>query len=207
MKQTFENLKKIFSSYKNSVDKLAESYAGEAAADSRYSDVVIAERKAERNQRYNAEVGDKAARAEKNAMEEIEKLRAAVKRYITNTSDLTTMQTVQAVLAAGVELSDAEADALASGASYMTLKLLSKATNGRITPPNLKVYNEDLLTIGRFAEGMRYYRGDGAMAGIGAGGLFGQNGTMSSAVTGNWLVNADSTLTEMATRWATLGGD
>lgn len=204
MKEHFEKLKKIYADYKTAVDALAPAYVKDAAPDASYNDTIQAERAQARNEKFNAEIDRLAAKAEADATTEIEKLRAAVHSYIVNSTDPATVQTLQALLSAGVELSSAEIDSFAQKGGYAVLRMLERHSGGHVQAPSLEQFNQDVKDVILHVQGLKYYRGE--LAAIGTGGLFGQSAEMSNIVVGGWFNTFPAELDKMAERWAVLEG-
>ena len=207
----FSTLKRIFSDYKADVDGMAESYAREAAADSRYNDQIRAERAAARNADFNARIDSLAEKARAAAEKEITALEAALGRYVAS-GDADRITKLQAILTAGITLSPIEADSLAADAGYLEMKLLEKATGGRIAPPSLATFEQDIKDLKFKASGLSSYRG--GLAAISNhtglfGGITGKTGmgaTTSSVIVEGWLTSAEDQLNKMSERWAKIGG-
>lgn len=139
----FETLKKINDNYKAAIDALSVEYEADAARDARYSDELIAQRVAERNARFNAEIDAAAKKAVDAAAPEFVKLRERLRTYIATSADPATLSTLQALISGGVELTDAEITAFADGAGYAVLRLLEGPSKGHVQAPKL-----DKLEVG-----------------------------------------------------------
>lgn len=164
MSKAFENLKKISSDYKTTVDAMSHEYKADAERDSVYSDELIAQRVADRNARFNAEIDQAAQKAVTAAAPEIAKLREALRKYITTSSDPATLTTLQSLIAGGVELSNAEIAAFADGAGYAVLRLLEKPSKGHIQAPKLEAMETDLKELEVHFHNLSAYRGGMAAA-------------------------------------------
>jgi len=200
VKTTFEKLKEIASDYRTAVDELAEEYELDGRQDYLYNDEIKAQRVQERNADFNERIARVAAKAQEAATPEIAKLRGAIQAYITTSTDPATVQTLQALLSAGVELSSAEIEAFAQKGGYGVLRLLEKPSMGHIVAPSPERYERELKDLERNFRDIGFYRGK--LAAIGPGGYFGQGSTVSSVVMQGMIDKLPAKLDAMAERWA-----
>lgn len=196
----FESLKKINDNYKTAIDALSVEYETDAARDSRYSDELIAQRVAERNARFNAEIDKAAQKAVDAAAPEIAKLRKVLKEYITTSGDPATLSTIQALIAGGVELTDAEIAAFADGAGYAVLRLLEGPSKGHVQAPKLNKLEAELKELEAHFRNLRAYRG--GMAGAGTESAWGMSTTVGSAIQAGMIDKFPGKVDEIAGRWS-----
>lgn len=201
---SFDTLKKIFANYKSDVDALETEYRQDVARDLTFNDKIIAERAQRRNEAYGNRIDVLSDRARTAAAQEIGKLKAALNEYVTTSTatDKDKIQTLSALLAAGVELTGREITAFADGAGYAVLRMLAPHSNGRIIAPDLSRLEQDLKDIKLRADALRHYRGPLLHDTGGISGLFGQDGFGSNATATVLLENAPAELDEMAGRWS-----
>lgn len=87
MKAIFEKLNRINNSYKNTIGDLGTQFLTESERDSRYSDELIAERRAERTDRFNGEIEKAAEKAREAAAPTISELRERLREYVAFSGD------------------------------------------------------------------------------------------------------------------------
>lgn len=196
----FEALKRISNNYKTAIDALSVEYETDAARDSRYSDELIAQRVAERNARFNAEIDAAAKKAVEAAAPEFDTLRKKLRTYITTSADPATLSTLQALIAGGAELSDAEIMAFADGAGYAVLRLLEGPSKGRVQAPKLDKMEADLKELEAHFRNLRAYRG--GMAGASTETAWGQSATVGSVIQQGMIDKFPAKVDEIAGRWA-----
>lgn len=198
--QEFERLKTINNNYKTAIDALSVEYETDTARDSRYSDELIAQRVAERNARFNAEINSAAQKAVNSSAPEFAKLREKLRTYITTSADPATLSTLQAMIACGVELTDAEIAAFADGAGYAVLRLLEGPSKGKVQAPKLDALEAGLKELEAHFRNLRAYRG--ALAGASTETFWGQSAAVGSVIQKNMIDKFPEKLDETATRWA-----
>ncbi len=202
MKNAFEALKRISNDYRATVDGLGEDYELAGRQDYLYNDTLKGQRVQQRNADFNERIAQAAARAQTAAGLEIGKLRAALQTYITNSTDPATVQTLQALLAAGVELSDIEIAAFAEKGGYAILKLLEKPSRGHIVAPAPERYKLEMDNLERHFKDLWAYRG--SMADFGPGGYAGRSSAVGSVIMQGKLDKFPAEVDAMAQRWAAL---
>lgn len=200
MKNAFEKLKKISNGYRAEVDSLAEDYDLDGRQDYLYSDEIKAKRLQARNADFNGRIAQAVAKAQEAAAPEIAKLRRAAQAYITNSTDPATVQTLQALLTAGVELSDMEIDAFSKKGGYGVLRLLEKPSKGHIVAPSPEKFEQEIKGIEHHFRDIWAYRG--GMASFGPGGYFGQSSAVGNAVMKGMIDKLPAKLDEMSERWS-----
>lgn len=196
----FESLKKINDNYKTAIDALSVEYETDADRDSRYSDELIAQRVAERNARFNAEIDKAAQKAVDAAAPEIAKLRKVLKEYITTSGDPATLSTIQALIAGGVELTDAEIAAFADGAGYAVLRLLEGPSKGHVQAPKLDKLEAELKELEAHFRNLRAYRG--GMAGASTETFWGRSASVGSVIQQGMIDKFHEKVDEIAAQWA-----
>ena len=196
----FESLKKINDNYKTAIDALSVEYETDADRDSRYSDELIAQRVAERNARFNAEIDKAAQKAVDAAAPEIAKLRKVLKEYITTSGDPATLSTIQALIAGGVELTDAEIAAFADGAGYAVLRLLEGPSKGHVQAPKLDKLEAELKELEAHFRNLRAYRG--GMAGASTETFWGRSASVGSVIQQGMNDKFHEKVDEIAAQWA-----
>lgn len=201
----FEVLKRISTNYKTAVDALSVEYETDAARDSRYSDEIKAQRVAERNDRFNAEIDAAARKAVEAAAPEFVKLRERLRTYITTSADPATLSTLQTLISGGVELTDAEIAAFADGAGYVVLRLLEGPSKGRVQAPKLDAMEQDLKSLEAHFRNVRAYRG--GMAGASTETFWGRSATVGSAIQQGMIDKFPEKVDEIAGRWACVSGE
>ena len=202
MTNAFDKLKKISSDYKIAVDALTPDYQHDGARDHLWSEEVQARMKTDRNAAYNAEIDKLAQKAQEQAAPVIAELRETVQRYITSSTDPATLTTLQGLIAAGADLSEAEIKAFAEKGGYYVLRLLEKPSRGHITAPSLEKFEAEVADLERHFRDLWAYRG--GLASIGSGGYFGQASTTSSVIMKGMIDGLPGKLDAMAERWAVL---
>lgn len=201
----FEALNRISNNYKTAIDALSVEYETDAARDSRYSDELIAQRVAERNSRFNAEIDAAAKKAVEAAAPEFAKLREKLRTYITTSADPATLSTLQALIAGGVQLSEAEIAALADGAGYAVLRLLEGPSKGHVQAPNLDKLEADLKELESHFRNLRAYRG--GMAGASTETFWGRSASVGSVIQQGMIDKFSGKVDEIAGRWACVSGE
>lgn len=202
MKTIFDHLLKISNNYKETVDDLAQDCDLDGRRDYLYADEIKAQRVQERNSKFNKLVDRAAEEAAERAMPEIGKLRERLKQYVTSSSNPAAMQTLQALLAGGVELSSAELAAFAEGADYATLRLLEKPSGGHIQAPSLADMEKDVKELAAHFRSLRAYRG--AIAGASTEIFWGMPAPVGSKIQEGMLTHFPEKLDAMQQRWAIL---
>lgn len=202
MKECFEKLKRINNNYKTTIDALSVEHETDAARDARYSDELIAQRVAERNARFNAEIDKAAQEAVDKAAPEFAKLRAKLRAYITDTADLATVQTLSALISAGVALSEGEMEAYAQKGGYNALRLLEKPSGGRIQAPKLDAMEQDLKSLEAHFRNLRAYRG--GMAGANTERFWGQSATVGSVIQQGMIDKFHEKVDGIAAQWSSI---
>lgn len=180
MKECFEKLKKINDEYRADVDSLSEDYDLDGRRDYLYSDEVKAQRVAERNARFNGEIDKAAQKAVEAAAPEFVKLREKLRTYITTSGDPATLSTLRALIAGGVELTDAEIAAFADGAGYAVLRLLEGPSKGHVQAPKLDKLEAGLKELESHFRNLRAYRG--GMVGASTETFWGMSATVGSVI-------------------------
>lgn len=205
MKKSFEKLKTINLDYKATVDALAGSYAEAGLCDRQYNDEIKAQRLTERNVDYNARIDAAAEKALAEATLEIDKLRGAMRAYITGSDDAAALAAAQALVSAGVELSDTELAAFSEKGGFATLKLLEKHTGGKVETPDLEKFNTELREVQGHFNSIKNYRG--GLAHVGPASPWGNalSPVVSNEVHRGLIDKFGEKLDEMAERWACLG--
>lgn len=198
----FESLKKINSDYKAAVDSLSEDCDLDGRRDYLYSDEVKAQRVAERNARFNAEIDAAAKKAVDAAAPEFVKLRERLRTYITTGSDPATLSTLQALIAGGVELTDAEIAAFADGAGYAVLRLLEGPSKGRVQAPKLDTLETGLKELEAHFRSLRAYRG--GMAGASTERFWGQSATVGSVIQQGMIDKFHEKVDGIAAQWSSI---
>lgn len=200
MKATFERLKKISSNYRAAVDELAEEYELDGRRDYLYNDEIKNQRVQERNADYNAKIDVLAKKAQETAGPEIVKLRETIQTYITNSTDPATVQTLQALLAAGVELSSAEIEAFVKKGGYAILRLLEGPGKGHIKAPDPMRFEQELKDLATHFEDISTYRG--GLAKISPDKPWGLVPVTGNVIMAGRLDKFPAKLDAMAERWA-----
>lgn len=199
MKKAFENLKKISSDYRAFVDGLTSDYQGQSGQDHLYSDEIKAKLLAERNAAFNAKIDSAAQKAAEMAAVEIAKLRTAMQEYITDSTDSATIQTLQALLSAGVELSTTEINAFAAKGGYGVLRLLSKPSKGHIQAPKPDQLETDLKKLESYFKDISAYRGE--LSSIGTNSYWGRTPVVGSVIMRGQIDSFAKNVDEIAKRW------
>lgn len=196
----FETLKKINDNYKAAIDALSVEYEADAARDARYSDELIAQRVAERNARFNAEIDAAAKKAVDAAAPEFVKLRERLRTYIATSADPATLSTLQALISGGVELTDAEITAFADGAGYAVLRLLEGPSKGHVQAPKLDKLEVGLKELEAHFRNLRAYRG--GVASASAERFWGQSAAVGSGIQAGMIDRFHTKVDEAAAQWS-----
>lgn len=199
MKELFENLKKLSNDYKAAVDSLSEDYDLDGRRDYLYSDEIKAQRVAERNARFNAEIDAAAKKAVDAATPEFAKLREKLRVYITTSADPATLATLQSLIAGGVELNDAEVAAFADGAGYAVLRLLEGPSKGKVQAPKLDALEAGLKELEAHFRNLRAYRG--GMAGASTETFWGQSAAVGSVIQQGMIDRFHEKVNGIAAQW------
>ena len=200
----FESLKKINSNYRDAVDSLSEDYDLDGRRYYQFSDEIKAQRLQERNARFNAEIDAAAKKAVEAAAPEFAKLREKLRTYITTSGDPDTLSTLQALIAGGVELTEAEITAYADGAGYAVLRLLEGPSKGRVQAPKLDAMEQDLKSLEAHFRNLRSYRG--GMASASTETAWGMSATVGSVIQQGMIDKFPGKVDEIAGRWACVSG-
>lgn len=195
----FENLNRISNNYKAVIDALSAEFSAESERDSRYSDELIAERRAERTGRFNAEIEKAAEKAREDAAPIIEKLRTALKEYVAFGGDPSTIAALQSLIVGGVELSKGEVEAFAANASYPAQLLLEKVSGGHFTARKMADFEADLQELSAHFRNLRAYRG--GMSIISTEGFWGQSAALGSFTQERLIDGFAAKLDEISARW------
>lgn len=195
----FENLNRISNNYKAVIDALSAEFSAESERDSRYSDELIAERRAERTGRFNAEIEKAAEKAREDAAPIIEKLRTALKEYVAFGGDPSTIAALQSLIVGGVELSEGEVEAFAANASYPAQLLLEKVSGGHFTARKMADFEADLQELSAHFRNLRAYRGE--MSSISKEGFWGSSATVGSFIEQKQIDGFAAKLDEISARW------
>lgn len=201
----FETLKKINNDYRAAVDDLSEDYDLDGRRDYQFSDEIKAQRLQERNSRFNSEIDAAAKKAVEAAAPEFAKLREKLRTYITTSADPATLSTLQALIAGGVQLSEAEIAALADGAGYAVLRLLEGPSKGHVQAPNLDKLEADLKELESHFRNLRAYRG--GMAGASTETFWGRSASVGSVIQQGMIDKFSGKVDEIAGRWACVSGE
>ncbi len=204
MKSIFGKLKQISSDYRAAVDELAEDYELAGRQDYLYNNEIKAQRVQQRNADFNNRISQAAARAQEAAAPEIVKLRGAIQAYITDSTDPATVQTRQALLSAGVELSDMEIVAFAEKGGYAVLRLLEKPSKGHVVAPDPMRFEQELRDLEIHFRDIGAYRG--GLASISTDRPWGQAPATGSVIVRGMIDKLPAKLDAMAARWAVLEG-
>lgn len=145
-----------------------------------YADEIKSQRLQERNKRFNEQIEQAAQKAVEAAAPEIATLRAEVRAYATSTADVEKVQTIAALLSTGVKLTDSEIAAYSEGAGYAVMKLLEKASGGKITAPKLEDLERDVSDLEAHFRNVRAYRG--GMAAASTETFWGQSAVVGSVI-------------------------
>lgn len=195
----FEALKKINDTYRAAIDALSVEFETDAARDARYSDEIKAQRVAERNARFNAEIDAAAKKAVETTAPEFTKLREKLRTYITASADPATLATLQALIAGGVQLTDAEIAAFADGAGYTVLRLLEGPSKGHVQAPKLDKLEAELKELEAHFRNLRAYRG--GMAAASAESAWGMSATVGSAIQAGVIDKFSGKVDGIAAQW------
>ena len=200
MKTIFDRLLKISSEYRETVDSLAQDHDLESRHDFQLRDEIKAQRAAERNARFNAEIDKAAKKAAEAATPEINKLRSAIRKYITSSDDAGALAAVQALVSAGVELSATELAAFSGKGGFAVRKLLEKHTSGKVKPLSVESLEGDLKELETFFRDITAYRSE--LGDINTARPWGQSGAVGSVIMQGQLDKFPEKLGEMAARWS-----
>lgn len=198
----FENLKRIASSYKEDVDALAVSYRAEVDRDANFRDDIRESRAADRNARFNAEISSKAAAAKEKAATEIAGLREKLHKYITAPGDPAVLQTLQALLSSGVELTKEEIKVFSASGNYAVLRMLEKPSRGTVRPVRVEAYEVALGELTELFNNLSAYRGE--LASIGPGGYIVKYSTVGNSIMESRVRNFPAKADELAEMWGKL---
>lgn len=202
--QEFEAMKRISDNYKATVDSLSEDYDLDGRRDYQYSDEIKAQRLQERNDRFNAEIDKAAQKAVEAAAPEFAKLRERLRTYIATSADPATLSTLQALIAGGVELTEAEIAAFADGAGYAVLRLLEGPSKGHVQAPKPDKLEADLKELEGHFRSLRAYRG--GMASASTETAWGMSATVGSVIQQGMIDKFPKKVDEIAGRWACVSG-
>lgn len=200
MTNTFEKLNRINSRYRSTIDALSAEFVTESERDARYSDELIAERVRDRTDRFNGEIEKAATEAVQDAAPLVEKLRTALKEYVASAGDPASLTALQSLIAADVNLSDAEIQAFASTAtSYSAQLLLEKASGGHFTARRMGDFEADLQGLTSHFRSLRAYRG--GMTGLTTEIFWGSSATVGSFIEQKQIDGFAAKLDEISARW------
>ena len=204
MKNELAELKKISVEYKDAVDELSSAYEYQVryAEDHLYNDAERERRVAARNADFNGKICALAQKAQADAAQVISQLREEFQEYITTSTNPATIQTVSALLSAGVELSNMEITAFAENGGYGVLRLLEKPSKGHIKAPDPATFEREVSNLERHFRDISSYRG--ALAAISTERPWGQGPSTGNAIMKEALKHFPEKLDEMAQHWAFL---
>ena len=202
MKTIFERLLKISNDYREKVDDLAQDWDLDGRRDYLYADEIKAQRVQERNSKFNKLIDEAAQEAAEKAEPEIAKLRECLKQYITGSSDLATLSTLQSLIAAGVQLNNTEINAFAQAGGYGVLKMLERPSGGHIQAPRVEGLKKDVDELTAYFRSIRAYRGE--MADATSETFWGMSAPVGSTIQQGMIAGFGAKLDEIQRRWNAL---
>ena len=198
----FEIIGKASRDFIKSVDSIIPEIQAEAERDKSFADFVQRDRQAARREYAAKIINDGAAAAKRTAQAEIDAMRSAFKKYMTTTKDPGALQSLQALISGGVELSPAEVEAFAATGDYATLRLLEPHSKGRVKAPGLEEFDRDMKELALYFDGLSSYCGPACeLADYTTARYFGMPPKTAGTVVKGRADNFQATLEEIATRW------
>ena len=198
----FETIQQAAAAHIKKIDELAAAATQEAKTDHLFADVVQAERKERRRAGAMEIISESAAAAKQKAVTEIENMRKAFSTHMTTTTDPGALQSLQALISAGITLSQSEVDAFAATGDYAALRLLEQHTKGRVKAPTLENFNKDMTDISLYFDLLAAYSGPGhELADAVTARPWGQSPTVAGAMLEGQTRHFPAMLDEISSRW------
>ncbi len=202
-KNHFDNLAKASTDFIKSVDSIIPDVQKNAAEDKNWAEFVQKDRREARAAYVAATINEGAATAKRKADAELDAMRAAFKKYMTTTSDPGALQSLQALIGAGVKLSRAEVEAFAASNDYATLRLLEPHSQGRVKAPDLTRFETDMKEIAFYFGGLSSYSGPACeLADYTTAHYFGLPSKTAGTIVKGKADHFQATLDEIAARWS-----
>ena len=140
--------------------------------------------------------------AKEKAAAEIAGLREKLHRYITNPGDPAVLQTLQALLSSGVELSKEEVKTFSASGSYAMLRMLEKPSRGTVRPVRVEAYEAALSELTDLFDHLSAYRGE--LAPIGPGGYIVKYSAVWNSIMESRMRNFPAKADELSAMWGKL---
>ncbi len=197
----FEAIKKASADFVRQVDAIIPDQQREAETDYLYSDATKRDRQEKRRAAATHVINDGAAEAKRKATIEIDAMRAAFKKYMT-TTDPAALQSLQALISAGTELTPAEVEAYAATGDYATLRILEPRSKGRVKAPSLSAFEHDMANIIDHFNMLFAYSGPACeLADSVTARPYGQSPRVAGSIVKGKIRGLSSELDEIAARW------
>ncbi len=204
----FENISRASADFVKRIDNLIPNELTDAAEDERYSDAVKKERQDSRRAAIAAAISNGAAAAKQQAVAEIEAMRAAFSKFMTTVSDPGALQTLQALLSTGVELSPAEIQVYASTGDYATLRILEPHGKGHVIAPRAEDFERDMRKPLDHYNMLAAYSGPSCeLADAVTARPYGQSPRVAGAIIKGVIGSFPASLDEIGARWENVKED
>ena len=194
----FDNLKKIAADYVHDIDAMTTNYQRDAAGDYLYNDDLKQQRKAARTAETARTIEQAAENVKKAANAEVEAMRSTFRKYMTDITNPTALQSLQALISAGVELTPEEVQAFASSGDYAALR-----SKGRVSAPSMDAFERDMRNILGHFDYLAAYSGPNCeLADAITARPWGQSPRVNGAILKSAIPKFPSELDTIAERWA-----
>lgn len=204
----FDRLAKISNDYVNTINSMIPAYQQGEAGDTVYNAEVQQQRRATRTAEAAQNITKEAENMKKAASAEIEAMKAAFRKYMTNTSNPAALQSLTALIAGGAELTSAEIEAFAAESDFAILRLLEPRSRGRVTAPKYEAFDRDMGDIMTFFNQLCAYSGPASeLAACIEARPWGQSARVNGAILKGTIPNFPGKLDTIAERWAVVKED
>lgn len=201
-KKHFEIIEQAAADFIKRVDAIIPGQQVEAKSDHYFADAVQSQRREARRAAAEFAINDGAKAAREKATAEVEAMRTAFKKYMTATSDPGALQSLQALVNAGVELTPAEVEAYAATGDYATLRILEPHSKGRVTAPSVEAFEQDMRAILGHFDMLTAYSGPACeLAEAVTARPWGQSARVNGAILKGTIPTFPGKLAEIAARW------
>ncbi len=199
----FDNLAKASADFIKGVNAIIPDVQKNAAEDANWAEFVQKDRREARAAYVAATINEGAATAKRKAEAELDAMRAAFKKYMTAVTDPTALQSLQALVNAGVELTPAEVEAYATTGDYATLRVLEPHSKGRVKAPDLTRFETDMRELALYFDGLTSYSGPACeLADYTTARYFGLPSRTGGTIIKGKADHFQATLDEIAARWS-----
>lgn len=196
----FDTIKQASAGFVAAVDSMIPDYQREANADRQYNADLQQQRRADRNTNTRRAVEAAAAAAKSAADAAISEMKGDFDAYMMKSHPA--LPTLQAMLSAGVQLTEQEIKTFAQTQNFAILRLLEKPSRGHIVAPDRARFDNDMQELTSLFNSLAGYCGPNAEL---LDTIPARNGGLSPRVYATvikaQLANLPAKLAEISERW------